>query len=1115
MQLEFDVEICNMKIIELESAGWHSCRLIDDKSAVEPQRSAGKLHLALSVEEYLAHNQQVYQRLKWAVENAVFPAFKMLDKQKVFAAVGSNKRLGANPFTIYLHEKPNISAIFGIIKELEVLLPFISSLNNHYLSAADLKITSRFSYREEQLQGEYVVIAGAPEEQLNELRALAEGSSVYQQLVRLASTASYMKIKQVQRVCEQQYDYCRRIFRDQQAFFGERLRAACLLLEISPDSLGGSDSKKIIDRSYRLVSRKYHPDAFARLQVPRPFIRKVSEVFVLLKEARSILGELVAQKQDMEHLSTLQQSPYVPTTQYDPCSQMTHSGFSSMARSEERYMIHKNWEDTKFGGEEDTRPTLYQAGLQALRSQNPKEVILPGYQAFYYLFTAGWKPTDRLFGGGDVWRIIQDAKKEGRVWLLQRVVTNRQFIGLLGYQIITMAYDLTASGYISLALTLNDAFEYYYLNHYSLVGMSSSLLENPDFDCSRAASFLVENPQYIPEQINVISSWYEYKKLLEFEIFQSFVEREGLMVEVDRALRNYQPEVRVMDFKTDPSYREIEAEYDELIEKLLKSGPEKDIKHRLLVVFKKEEQWLKENLSPKSTEKSPIAKKRKKLEEFLCYKLLFCIGVDRQHIISVRRCLTRNLLIGVGDARGIEFQEKVEVEKFPIFSKQNDEPLMVSLNLLWMVYNCIGIPDKFYGELEYYASPQNKINPPSVNAFHPRYIEEFLFKFASEELAVYADGVRHTRKHARCSEGFTDFEADHEIRAIGEIKSLYDALGKSDVFIGHASQACLKMRQRFLDACTIGKKRCIEDYSAFRAFTNVSDLLLEGVSALRELQFLLRNVSHGEGADYSLDIIRYFAPSATAEELSRDLSARVDSVLTRFIGYCRRGLLPEAFIFGVVNSPVLRSQCGVGQSIQSLSNLVAVKVLMDSLRQKQRTIRVPCVSRVTEPGAAICVLRSGMARLTAAEYRSDRRLFNGLKKVLSSAVETYIRWYKGEKGLTGSRAGEDVIYRSQLIRSKAEYSSVLEFDKRMSCLSHNRELAKMVNEYLGASVCSYDRYSFSTFLLDQLAGADVDLRSVLPWIASLSGTVVRGKYSSSKVKSLLPVARQTGALVRV
>ncbi len=179
----------NRSIKEFLTEDWLFCQ-----NEIDPKHGIYKLHIALAIEEFDEYSLKVYEELKKGVKNGTIPKFKQLNVEpteelmqpfhyeNITLIEHKNFRLINNPFTIYLYESFNPEDVTKLCKEIECILASAKTASRNYLSIADLDLLPHITFRQEELNGEYIKIAIATEEELAELKKQGENSEKYHHL---------------------------------------------------------------------------------------------------------------------------------------------------------------------------------------------------------------------------------------------------------------------------------------------------------------------------------------------------------------------------------------------------------------------------------------------------------------------------------------------------------------------------------------------------------------------------------------------------------------------------------------------------------------------------------------------------------------------------------------------------------------------------------------------------------------------------------------------------------------------------------------------------------------------------------------------------------------------
>jgi len=473
------------------------------------KESTYKLHIALGKDYFDQYEKQIYELLTKAVETGIVPSFKRLNcgnGQDLRAILGTEEktitedartRLFNNPFTVYLYDEPNDKAIAQLCQEIELILKDVPPVNTSQVSIADLPFTAHITFRQDNLGGEYIAIAGASSAQLTSLKEEAEQSQIYKHLkLALAEGKAGPTKNEVLDFYNANYAKLSKGLNahDTRA----QLNAACTLLGIEKKIILERNTPKekylnLINKQSRAIKLKFHPD-----KNPTCF-SAAGQLFQLVLKAEAFLKEVIEKPHLVDFTITLKQNPKKPQHQYELAEGFKKDPYyyAFMAKDNKTFILKQFWEiktekhtifyetqdnlgdDTSSPDEQKTehKPSsalmrsaqileVYQPAVQFL--DKPKNVKLCGPEAFYHLFMSNALPNH--FSQYHLYIAMGSDKDTGysikHAELLKKALQTIEFICFSDSNyLIDLAIKATKEKIINIGETPHEVLLYYLKNH--------------------------------------------------------------------------------------------------------------------------------------------------------------------------------------------------------------------------------------------------------------------------------------------------------------------------------------------------------------------------------------------------------------------------------------------------------------------------------------------------------------------------------------------------------------------------------------------------------------------------------------------------------------------------
>ncbi|MCF6767591.1 hypothetical protein L3V86_04350 [Thiotrichales bacterium 19S11-10] len=516
-----------------------------------PKSANYKLHVALPIENFDAYHEELRHQLEIAVGEGIIRGFKILNRgdshdlekqlggKDVPNVENKNARLYNNPITIYLTEKFNPNDIAALCAQLEICLSKVAPINVSYLSIADLPLTDHITFRQENLDGEYVSIARASEEELGRLQKEGNASEEYQRLRQVV----FSNEKTVKK--NEKEDNIRRFYNSHYEHYNSDLnsdnthkqfQAACDLLNIDTKTLKDTKTEKDwlekCKKPYRTAAHKYHPDKTASGDM----IAICTNLTTLVNKANDTLKRIAEDRSLLDENLLLEQHPYRPRYQYElKTPQFDPYYFIRLAKSSSQVIIIQNWQfstqpkiytTTSEDGLTESSVTVYKPQLTMYDEKSRPEKLMPGHEAFYNLFMAGAIPG--RFAQGHLSMIFDDQsiRQPGVQWLLKRALTMPELLLFMdSNDVMRLAKKATELNIEHIGYNSTDVFIYYYKYHPESLYRKrlQKWVKEKDFDIQKATQFILDNPQYLSatKSDNVIDELLTWNQTLRQSIFSS------------------------------------------------------------------------------------------------------------------------------------------------------------------------------------------------------------------------------------------------------------------------------------------------------------------------------------------------------------------------------------------------------------------------------------------------------------------------------------------------------------------------------------------------------------------------------------------------------------------
>ncbi|MFN3234370.1 MAG: hypothetical protein ACE365_03005 [Gammaproteobacteria bacterium] len=435
-------------------SGWWRCYDINASGFI----SEHKLHIALPVEYYDDYHGIICQLLERAVEDKVIPCFKMLNSgnsevlQQRLNEDSEETRAFNNPFTIYLFSEQDTQPLKDLCSSIERILSATPNIDTQTLSLADLRVSNHISFRQDRENGEYIAIHGADETTLGRMRHSAEESDLYINLTTgeeeevkreesiYSTSANESRSNEVYNIIHF-YDKNFQAINEQltNRNVATQLNAALGFLKIDREEFLNSDKKNLlINKQYRKLARKYHPDKYSSLD--KETLSKIQSLFNLLIDSKTLLEDYTNSPQKIKNTEILKQSPYIPTFQYE--LEEGYNGdryfYQNLASSTEYCNLYVNWEliDTnteQADSDESQALQIYSPTLHLYTGKNRKTIQVKKYVAFYHLYMAD--AVSGRFCGEDLINIFYHGflddgltPKEADKYLVEKLFTTPKMI---------------------------------------------------------------------------------------------------------------------------------------------------------------------------------------------------------------------------------------------------------------------------------------------------------------------------------------------------------------------------------------------------------------------------------------------------------------------------------------------------------------------------------------------------------------------------------------------------------------------------------------------------------------------------------------------------------------
>lgn len=491
-----------MAIVEGSDAAWLHCMNNDMET-----KSDKKLHIALPVAYSDEKCQkQLYQLFKEASEEGLIQGFKIINRgdswnmqeelggDDVTIDENPSARLYNNPVTIYLRKDVETSLLADLCQELETLLKGKPGLDARLLSSVDIPLSPHISFRQEELKNQYVAVAYATEEELQQLKEQAEGSKEYKDLVKALARKEQSQRDEdpkenfVQRIHAKYYRQLSKGLSSTE--ISEQFHAACLLLGLDDKDFLGKTSEQerlaLISQAHDKVSLQIHPDGFQLCQLETTKT-KASELFQLLKTAKDTVDLIAKNPTILEKNALPVQEPYSPEYQYE-----LRDGFKSNPRdyldmvvTNQRIFLYQNWEDV------------------GSLSNERKVINVSGAEAFFHLFLAGALP-DRFAKDHfevlvkKLFQVKDGILKNSQRWFLEKALTTPKLVALFYKSDLEKAAILASQqGIVAIGNNPTDVFLYFYnkMPETPLSQCIRMLEEEDDFDKEKVIQYILNNPE--------------------------------------------------------------------------------------------------------------------------------------------------------------------------------------------------------------------------------------------------------------------------------------------------------------------------------------------------------------------------------------------------------------------------------------------------------------------------------------------------------------------------------------------------------------------------------------------------------------------------------------------